>query len=71
MKIVLEPTPKKETLLDHACATRQTWDAAGEAATQEARRRLHSKGVGVVYEKDGGVVEELPNGTIRALEEAV
>ncbi|WP_309716557.1 hypothetical protein [Armatimonas sp.] len=67
MKIVLEPIPKKETLLDHARATRQKWDAAGATATQEARARLRSKGIGVVYGKDGTVIEELPDGTIRPL----
>ena len=49
----------------------QRWNAAGEAATQEARTRLHDKGIGVVYEKNGSIVEELPNGSIRVLEEAV
>lgn len=51
-------------------AFQRKWDAAGEAATVEARARLHSKGIGVVYEKDGVIVEELPDGTIRTREEA-
>jgi phosphoglycerate dehydrogenase-like enzyme len=48
----------------------QKWDAAGRAATEEARRELHAQGIGVVYGLDGVVVEELPDGTIRPLKEA-
>lgn len=51
-------------------ALQRRWDAAGEAATQEARARLHSKGIGVVYEKNGSIIEQLPDGTTRILEEA-
>lgn len=53
-----------------ATARKLNWAAAGEAATQEARTRLHSKGIVVVYEKSGIVVEELPDGTIRPFEKA-
>lgn len=38
------------------------WDAAGAGATRET---LHEQGIGVVYEKDGVVVEEMPDGTVR------
>lgn len=63
LKSLALATARKSTL-------QRKWDAAGEAATVEARARLRSKGIGLVYEKNGAVVEELPDGTVRTLEEA-
>lgn len=39
------------------------WEAAGRQATEAARQHLHSHGGNVVYERDGAIWEEHPDGT--------
>ena len=38
------------------------WESAGRSATQEARHFLRSQGVNIIYERDGVVWEERPDG---------
>lgn len=45
----------------------QVWDDAGEAATREAYARLKAQGIGVVAKREGVVIEEQADGTIRPL----
>jgi len=46
-------------------ALQEKYTQAGEEATVMAHNRLREQGIGIVYEQDGVVVEELPDGTIR------
>lgn len=45
--------------------------AAGVAATAAERASLLAQGIAPVYQKDGVVVEELPDGSIRPLDRAL
>jgi len=43
------------------------WASVGTAATLAARADLRAHGISSVYQKDGVIVEELPDGTIQPL----
>jgi hypothetical protein len=45
--------------------------AAGAAATAAERASLHAQGIATVYQKDGVVVEELPDGGTRPLDRSL
>jgi hypothetical protein len=45
----------------------KAWGDAGDAATKEAHARLKAQGIGVIVKRDGVVIEEQSDGTIRPL----
>jgi hypothetical protein len=55
---------------DKRSAAWASWKAAGEAATQDALDSLAAAGVNAVFERDGQLLERLPDGTIRPLDSA-
>ncbi|WP_291322814.1 hypothetical protein [Desulfonatronospira sp.] len=61
-----ELKPKKERDIDMINA-----EAALIRASKRARERAWSAGVGVVYLKDGRIVEEMSDGTVRMEESGV
>ena len=68
-RIAAEVQPEVSEILGeaamHSPEIRARWERAGQTATDNAQETLRTRGISFFDKKDGVIVEELPDGSIR------